>query len=205
MFPDSKVASQLGLGKAKCAYTLLYGIAPYITDVLNDALQEAPVYSLSFGESYNRVLKKVANGPFDSLLGWDFWHGQHTVLWQYMSLQSCSHWCFENFNSIAKNLHETNFLQVISDCPNVNKFFLNLLAETRKEKQRSRLVDLRTCRLHTLQYGFQHGKKASGWEFKSLLNAMYKIFDESPARRADYEKITTAIESDYALQFCSHR
>ena len=69
MFPDSKVASQLGLGKAKCAYPLLYGIAPYITDVLNDALQEAPVYSLSFGESYNRVLKKVTNGPFDSLLG----------------------------------------------------------------------------------------------------------------------------------------
>ena len=34
---------------------------------------------------------------------------------------------------------------------------------------------------------------------------MYKIFDESPARRADYEKITTPIESDYALQFCSHR
>ena len=69
MFPDSKVASQLGLGKAKCAYTLLYGIAPYITDVLNDGPQETPVYSLSFGESYNRVLKKVTNGPFDSLLG----------------------------------------------------------------------------------------------------------------------------------------
>ena len=34
---------------------------------------------------------------------------------------------------------------------------------------------------------------------------MHKIFDKSPARRADYEKITTAIESDYALEFCSHR
>ena len=33
---------------------------------------------------------------------------------------------------------------------------------------------------------------------------MYKISDESPARRADYEKIMTAIESDYELQFCSH-
>ena len=46
---------------------------------------------------------------------------------------------------------------------------------------------------------------ASRCELKSLLNAMYKIFDESPTRRADYEKFTTAIESDYALQFCSHR
>ena len=63
--------------------------------------------------------------------------------------------------------------------------------------------NLGTCGLHTLHNGFQHGKKASGWELKSL-NAMYKIFDKSPARRADYE-FTTAIESDFALQFRSHR
>ena len=34
---------------------------------------------------------------------------------------------------------------------------------------------------------------------------MHKIFDESPARRADYEKITVVVESDYVLQFCFHR
>ena len=78
------------------------------------------------------------------------------------------------------------------------------MAETREEEQ-IRLIDLGTSGLHTLHHGFQHGKKASGWELKSLLNAMYKIFDESPERRADYEKIMTTIESDFALQFCSHR
>ena len=67
----------------------------------------------------------------------------------------------------------------MSDDPNVNKLFLKLLAETREEKQHSRLVDL----------GIR----------------MYKIFDESPVKRADYEKITTAIERDYVLQFCSQR
>ena len=67
----------------------------------------------------------------------------------------------------------------MSDGPNVNKLFLNLLAETREKKQHSRLVNLGI--------------------------PMYKIFDESPVRRADYEKITTAIERDYALQFCSQR
>ena len=112
---------------------------------------------------------------------------------------------FEKFNSIAKNLDETKFFQVMSDGPNVNKLFLNLLAETREEEQRSRMVDLGTCGMHTLHNGFQHGEKANVWEVKSLLNAMHKTFDESPARRADYEKITTSIESDFALQFCSHR
>ena len=37
---------------------ILYGMAPYVTDVLNHALQEHPVYSLSFDKSYNLVLKK---------------------------------------------------------------------------------------------------------------------------------------------------
>ena len=55
MFPDSKIASQF---RAKCTYRIPDGIAPYVTDVLNDAPQEVPIYSLSFDESYNRVLKK---------------------------------------------------------------------------------------------------------------------------------------------------
>ena len=68
-----------------------------------------------------------------------------------VSTRSCDSAClgkaagtdvFEKFNSFAKNLDETKFLQVMSDGPNVNKLFLNLLAETRDEDQRSRLVDL---------------------------------------------------------------
>ena len=58
MFSNSNITSQFRLEKTKCAYVILYGIAPYVTDVLNDALQEVPVYSLSFDESYSRVLKK---------------------------------------------------------------------------------------------------------------------------------------------------
>ena len=69
MFPDSKIASQFRLGKTKCAYMILYETAPYITDFLYDAPQEVSVYSLSFDESYNRVLQKVTNQPFDLLLG----------------------------------------------------------------------------------------------------------------------------------------
>ena len=58
MFHDSKIASQFHVGKTKCAYVILHGIAPYVSDLLNDNLTEVPFYSLSFDESYNRVLKK---------------------------------------------------------------------------------------------------------------------------------------------------
>ena len=35
MFPDSKIVSQIRLGKTKCAYTIFYGTAPYLNHVLN--------------------------------------------------------------------------------------------------------------------------------------------------------------------------
>ena len=34
---------------------------------------------------------------------------------------------------------------------------------------------------------------------------MFKIFDKSPSRPADYERITSASKSDFPLRFCSHR
>ena len=34
---------------------------------------------------------------------------------------------------------------------------------------------------------------------------MFKIFHESPSRRADYELLIEVLESDYPLEFCSHR
>ena len=72
MFLDSKIAFQFRHGKTKCAYTILYGIAPYVFDVLNDALQEVPVYSLSLMMKLTTVCQKsykLTFDSFDSLLG----------------------------------------------------------------------------------------------------------------------------------------
>ena len=69
----------------------------------------------------------------------------------------------------------------------------------------SQLIHIGTCGLHTLHNAFSHGAKASSWKLKELLSAMYKIFDENPSRRADYESLTSATDKDYALKFCSHR
>ena len=69
----------------------------------------------------------------------------------------------------------------------------------------SQLIHIGTCRLHTLHNAFSHGAKANSWKLKELLSAMYKIFDENPSRRADYESLTSATDKDYALKCCSHR
>ena len=48
-------------------------------------------------------------------------------------------------------------------------------------------------------------KKASGWNGKTVLTSLYRIFDESPSRRIDSEALTQAISSDYPLQLCANR
>ena len=71
------------------------------------------------------------------------------------------------------------------------------------EKELSQLAHVGTCGLHTLQNSSKHGEKASGWNVKKLLLSLYRMFDESPSRRADYEVLTQAIFSDYPPQFCA--
>ena len=67
--------------------------------------------------------------------------------------------------------------------------------------RKSQFVHIGTCGLHTLHNSMKHGEKASGWNVNKLLTSLYKIFDESPSRRADYETLTQAISSDYPQQF----
>ena len=40
---------------------------------------------------------------------------------------------------------------------------------------------------------FKHGGVASGWGIDKVLSAMYKIFNQSPSRRADYERLTDVV------------
>ena len=68
----------------------------------------------------------------------------------------------------------------------------------------SQLVHIGTCGLHTLHSCMKHGEKAYGSIVSKLLSSLYRIFDESVSRRADYEALTQAISSDYPLLFCAH-
>ena len=91
----------------------------------------------------------------------------------------------------------------ISEGSNVYLAFLDIINDKRKEMEFSQSIHIGTCGLHALHNAFSHGAKASSWKLKELLSAIYKIFDESPPRWADYESLTSA--TDYALKFCSHR
>ena len=90
------------------------------------------------------------------------------------------------------------------DDPNVKLKFLELLAEKIKDDGLNELITIGTCSLHTVNKAFQN-KENSIWNIKKLFWAMHKIFNESSSRKADYERILSAIKEDYPLFICFTR
>ena len=90
---------------------------------------------------------------------------------------------------------------MLSDGPNVNLKFLELLAGKCKDDGLNKLISITTCSLHTVNRAFQNAENSTIWNIKKLLCAMHTIFNESPSRRADYERIMCATKEDYPLFF----
>ena len=81
---------------------------------------------------------------------------------------------------------------------------MDILGGKQKDAEMNDLISIGTCGgLHTIHCAFQHGKEVSKWHIKKILAVMFKIFHESPLRRA--ENVTGCGENDYPLQFCTHR
>ena len=69
MFEDSQIAQSFSLGSTKLSYNITFGLAPYIKNMLLEGVHEVKYYSLSFDDSYNRIMKK---GQMDLLIRfWD--------------------------------------------------------------------------------------------------------------------------------------
>ena len=93
-------------------------------------------------------------------------------------------------------LEQEKLLQVSMGGPKASNAFLWMLNKECKEEERSDLVSIGTCGLHTLHNSSKHDESATEWKLKKLLSSIYKLFNKSPSRRSDYEVLTAAIESD---------
>ena len=57
MCPYSDIATKISLGKTKCQYMILYGLAPYYKNELIKRIDDI-YYSLSFDEALTSVIQK---------------------------------------------------------------------------------------------------------------------------------------------------
>ena len=56
MLPDSEIASDVLLGRAKLCYVVNYGLAPFFRGKLLHSV--SPKFTSCFGESFNRISKR---------------------------------------------------------------------------------------------------------------------------------------------------
>ena len=75
MFPDSNLAKAFAVGKSKCRYMMLYGIAPEFKQKLIFDINSSPFYSVTFDESMNSELQMCQMN-----VGIQFWNNNQGLI-----------------------------------------------------------------------------------------------------------------------------
>ena len=110
----------------------------------------------------------------------------------------------ESFKAALGDLPIGKLIQVSMDGPAVNwKFMESLSTFLDEDVSTHKLLNLGSCGLYVIQGALQIGRKASRWDINASLHAMYTLFKDSHARRAEYIALTGSTE--YPKKFCQVR
>ena len=156
---------------------------------------------------------------YDESLNRVFQEEQMDVVLRYFDNESClvETSCFDSTFLKRPNSHNLHgkllefllrldlekFLQVSMDRPNVNWDVLKLHSSYREQNEFSKLNNIGSCGLHVLHGALRTGLMETDWEINKVLHAMWKIFDESSARRDSYIRETGC--DNFPLHFCKTR
>ena len=199
MFSDSSIAKKLSMGSTKLSYYITFGLAPFFRDKLLHNLRSCSRIVVCFDEALNKIAQK---GQMDIVIR--FWDAQSkSVAVRYLNSAFMGHAdaksVLASFKEAMVGISLTKLLQVSMDGPAVNWKFLELLSK----EEHMTLIEMGSCGLHVVHGAFQTGHSASGWNVNSYLRAMYGLFKDSPARRADY--ISIAGSTVFPTKFCQVR
>ena len=88
------------------------------------------------------------------------------------------------------------------DGPNTNWSVPAMLHGDRCGKDYPKIIDIGPCSLYILHGTFKSSVKATDWFLNKILKAMWKLFDDAPARWDTYTKICEVDE--FRLMFWSY-
>lgn len=203
MFPDSEVARQFTMSEDKLAYVIAFGLAPAFEKELLVRLQSVKEFALSFDEAHNKTIQKK---QLDLCVRY-FDETTCTVTTEYVTSiflrRSRSQNILSAVKEAAKGLDMSKLLQISMDGPNVNHAFHRRFCEEFKDSFERELFQTGVCSLHVVSGALQHGHKEVKWNLDGILRAMFRIWKDSPARRADFVEINDS--EIFPLQFCSTR
>ena len=203
MFPDSKIAQSFKLGPTKLKYLTNFGIAPHYKSALLDNVRNSPCHVISYDESLNL---KTQSSEMDLLVRY-FDEIELKVKTRYLDSQFLGHGTStdlkRNFDDAVKELDPNKLIQVGMDGPNVNLKLLQMIQDERSANEQHQLIDIGSCGLHTIHNAFKNGAENTDWALKKTLKGSYQIFHNSPARREDFQTITSV--NDFPQSFCATR
>ena len=78
------------------------------------------------------------------------------------------------------------------DTPNTNWKVMELLDNDRKDNDSPTILNIGSCGLHVIHGALKFGVEATDWALNKILRAMWKLFNDSPARRDTYIEICEA-------------
>ncbi|CAM4635460.1 unnamed protein product [Leuciscus chuanchicus] len=205
MFPDSEIAKKFSCGATKAAYLICFGLGPYFKEQRINDIRKAPCYVVSFDECLNKVAQTE---QLDVVVRhWSEREGKVVV--HYFDSEFLGHTqaekLLERIKRALSPLNPNKLLQISMDGPAVNWKLLRIFQEDKSQKDPDapKMIHLGSCGLHVLHGSFQDGERETGWKVGDVLRALWQMFHDSPARRADFIEVTKT--TTFPLKFCAHR
>ena len=97
----------------------------------------------------------------------------------------------KKFEEATEQLDLKKLIQISMDGPNGNWKLLDSIAKDRiSNEQYPILLNVGSCSLHVVHGAFRNGMKQTTWGIDLLSKSLHTLFNETPARKEDYTKIT---------------
>lgn len=186
MFKHDPVVEKYQMKKDKIRYLIQYGIFPVFKENLVTNINLSSWYSVSFDESYNNQQQKCQMDV--NIRYWNVCKNiaETSYLTSRMLLRPNAENLKEELLVSIESLDKSKFLHLAMDGPTTNWSVLNLIDGCLEDGGFSNTINIGSCSLHILHGAFGTGIHITGWKIGKLMKAMFKILDESPARRDIY-------------------
>ena len=176
LFPDSKIAQDVALGRTKINYVINFGPGPYFKSLLIEEVEKSPYYVVSFDESLNKVTQTC---QMDLIVR--FWNDlSNEVEVRYLNSTFLGHSSAldirNHFNKETEILNLSRMLQISMDGPSTNWKFFNELSKYRCDCE---LIDIGSCGIHIMHGAFKTGAESTSWDIKSVLKGSYQILHDT--------------------------
>ena len=175
IFPNNDIASNFKLLKAKCAYLVTHGIAPWLKSNLPVEVFNSPFYSESFGESLNVVLQE--NQMDIQVRFWSeklkkavrcYWGSE-------FQLRSNAETLSDSLMKGVVALPVEKQYQLAVNAPKVNWKILRLIVESRDKEEHPPLQDIGCFGLHVVSGTLHTGVVVSSWPVEKVLRSYFQV------------------------------